>query len=169
MTVDTVMTRLYQMQLQCPADATATPKFLFAYNDAPRTLDAGNMPCFVNLPGQATNDYANLGDNQYINSRLYYMRLYILPWVLGIEGESSAQLRTIIPLVYAFFAARPKLGGIVDALGNKIPPLANVRDAFITSDTGLVPFKFEENNTILGCEFRLQVNEYQYFDYAYDE
>ena len=127
-----------------------------AYEQAPTSLDTAQLPAFINLTGPGNDDWAGLGDGQEQNTRIYVMRLYILPVSSGIPGEVERLCEPFFESVRLYFAQRPTLGG-----------LARVQSAYILSDSGVVKLPFKSADPeFLGTEFRLQVTEVISFNYA---
>lgn len=150
MSIATVKAKLATMQA-----AISGVKHAFA--QAPSTISPADAPLFVNLTGAGAANYAALGDYHRDMTRIYTMRLYVLPVALGIPGEGERQVEPLIAAVYDYFNARPSLGGIVVV-------------SYITRDTGVTRLAFEEGGAPwIGTDFVLTVEEYEDITFAPSE
>lgn len=152
MSIQSVKTQLKSLQEQIPGIA-------HAFAQAPAALNETDMPLFINLSGRGTPDYVGAGDFHNLMTRIYTMRLYVLPVALGIPGEGEREVEPLIQAVYDFFSARPALGG-----------LENIYNAYLVGDSGVSPLQFQAGGkTYIGCDFTLQVKELLEFTYAQGE
>jgi hypothetical protein len=149
MSVATVKTKLAAMQILISG-------VKHAFVQVPESLNTAELPAFINLTGQATDDWQNLGDGMDLEARIYTMRLYVLPVVLGIPGEGERLCEPFFTRVRDYFASHPLLGN-----------LAGVQIALVTGDSGVIAFPFDNSEQkYLGIEFKLQVQEHIGFNYV---
>lgn len=96
---------------------------IVAYDNAPYTISAANMPLFITLIKPLTrNELRSEGDGfgrDFIDTRSYDMILYHSPYGSGIDEEKIGLLSPWFDLVYTEFGKWPHLNdtdGIIDAL-----------------------------------------------------
>jgi hypothetical protein len=148
MSVATVKARLASIQ-------EAIPGVLVAYAQGPLSLVGANMPCFVNLTRPATVDWEQ-GSDLGIETRLYAMQLYVMPFGQGVPGEAERKCETFFPLVRITFAARP---GLED--------LPGIQEAIFLGDSGVIIMSYPlQGERYFGVEYRLQVREVVERSYA---
>jgi hypothetical protein len=129
------------------------------YAQAPEMINVSDMPLFINLTGRGNPDYVSEGDFHNLETRIYSMRLYVLPVALGIPGEGERLVEPLIETINTFFSARPSLGG-----------LENIFTAYLIGDSGIIQLPYQAGGDLyIGCDFTLQVKELLEFSYAKGE
>ncbi|MCB0207711.1 MAG: hypothetical protein KDJ52_00185 [Anaerolineae bacterium] len=153
MSVATVKARLVTIQQNITGVLTA-------YAQGPNSLSAANMPLFVNLTRKAEVDWKVFGSDMGLETRLYAMQLYVMPFGQGVPGEAEEACELFFPLVRDTFAARPSL-----------EQLLGVQEATFLGDSGVIGLKYplEGGSLYWGIEFRLQVKEVVERTYANSE
>lgn len=128
-----------------------------AYAQAPRTLGA-DLPAFVNLTGPAAHNWQILGADGDYEQRDILMRLHVIPWELGIPGESEELVEPFLERVRTAFSARPGLGsyGLGLAGASEFGPLEGVLRAYLVGDNGINGYIYA-GQSYVGVEFRLRV------------
>jgi hypothetical protein len=121
---------------------------LVAYENIPYTINAGDMPLFVNHVGQSTVSLQGSDEigREFLESRVYMLDLYSAPYASGVEGEQLARLTSIFSLVYIQFAAYPRLNR-----------LRNIVKSEITGDSGATTSMAFAGQIYFGIRFTLQV------------
>lgn len=128
-----------------------------AWAEAPNGLNASDLPAFVNFANAGKPDYAQLGDGQYVMTRLYTMRLYVLTVGSGIAGEGERLVKPLIENTYNHFVPRPSLGGTVHL-------------AYIIQDSGPSRLEFQMGGQLyIGVDFTIQVSEIVEYKFARGE
>jgi hypothetical protein len=127
---------------------------LKAYPQAPKNIPDTDVPLMLNFVGPAT--YDDDGGENVIEMREIKVRLYVCRKQEGIDGEAEARVEPFIPLVWAFFAARPGLGSGGTAITPRLTPLAGVLRVQVISDSGVTVLPYNQIE-YLGVEFRLIV------------
>lgn len=153
MSVQTVKARLTEIQ----SDGTLFADVARAYGHAPNTINAADMPCWINFTGPATYDHIIIGADENLETREYKMRLYVLPYGAGAQGEAENLCEPFFPIVRDVFNARP---------GLEYPAhLPGVQTAILLGDSGVnvLPYNGQFH---WGIEFRLQVTEIVQVDYV---
>ena len=158
--VTTVKERLAQIQAGIPAtdDAEAIAGIEGvnrAYAHGPIILPPGDLPIFVNFTVPASEDWRSLGSQFDQETRTYIMRLYVRPWLQGIDGEAEELCEPFFARVRDKFASRPGLG-----LGSIDTQISGV-EAVLLGDSGVVGMRYPVavGDMFIGIEFRLQVIE----------
>jgi hypothetical protein len=126
-----------------------------AYARGPISLPPSDLPIFVNFTGPASEDWRILGETLDQESRAYIMRLYVRPWLQGIDGEAEELCEPFFERVRDRFASRPGLG--LGAIDTQLPGI----DAVLLGDSGVVGLRYPVGggDMFIGIEFRLQVME----------
>ncbi|MCL4863861.1 MAG: hypothetical protein KJZ93_30925 [Caldilineaceae bacterium] len=130
-----------------------------SFAQGPNIINTGDMPLFINLTKPAQHNWEILGDDLDQETRLYLMRLYVLPAGNGIPGEAERLCEPFFDRVRDVFAGRPSLEG-----------LAGVQQAVLLGDSGVTLMDYPVGNfAYWGIEFKLQVTEYIEVIYAANE
>lgn len=142
MTVATVCERLARIQ----GNITGVTK-AFDMDEMPNKLNTAQLPGWITVPGEAT--YEHPDPTTEIETRLYYMLLYVAP----IEAPSQIAFRMnllapFLDRVPAAFAAR-----------NGLESLAGVLRSELVADNGQIQPLEYGGLLYAGIEFRLQVVE----------
>jgi hypothetical protein len=118
MSIDTIRTRLHDLQLLIPVTA---PVVITAYDQLPRSMvPTANMPAFLNFVRDADYDDEILGEDVVQVTRKFLMWLLVKPAAEGEEGEGEALVEPWIDVVVKYFYARPSLGNLTGILYSHI-------------------------------------------------
>ena len=145
-TVDNVLTRIYQLETRMINPVSGSP--IFAYDNIPYTISVADMPLFVNFPGSLVSNTMIGSDEvgrEMREVRNYNLVLYHSPYGSGIEGEKLGLLRPYFDLMYTLFG-----------LYAHLDDLDGVIDSLLTGDGGAGTVTFS-GQTYYGIKFTLQV------------
>jgi hypothetical protein len=147
MSIETVRTQLATLQ----ASISGVKR---AFEQLPRgaIVDA-DLPLFLNFARNAIYDWSILGADTNQSTRIYLMRLLVMPQQSGIDGEGESAVEPFIKTVVDYFASRPQLGR-----------LSGVQNAIIVGDSGPQQFVWFDI-PYWSVEFQLRVVEYATRDY----
>jgi hypothetical protein len=155
MSITTVKTNLAALERNISGITRA-----YAYAP-PGVLPDSDMPMFCNYARAA--NYSELqGSDTELITRRYLLRLYVKAITEGtrvadgsVEGENL--VAPLIDATWAYFTARPQLG-----------LTAPVMRARLLSDSGTIVLAGSDGN-YWGCEFEIEVSEYNIRQYADNE
>jgi hypothetical protein len=97
------------------AIARAIPGTRRAFDQAPLTLSANDMPCTVILPGPAVMAWSEGSDEEAaegIETRNYYCFLFVAPKGSGQEGEAFGACEPFLARARNAYASHPNLQGL---------------------------------------------------------
>ena len=154
MTVTNVLTRLREY-----GDAIAGINVEFRY--IPHVIQDGELPAWIVLPGEGAYSVTEYGNETLISTRTY--RILVLTGRAGQGSQSQGQIvvEPYLDSVPQYFAARPGLPSLTDALD----VLGEVQVPI--SDTGYIVINYPQQSDTFyhGIEFRLTVRELTTIDY----
>lgn len=143
MSIATVAERLAAIQI----DHVAGIVKAYDIDEIPNSLATANLPAFINVPGEAVQ--AAFDDDEWIETRTWYMLLYIAPIERPVEvAQRMAAAAVFLPLVRQVFADRDGLESLAGILSSRL-----------TGDSGLATPLQYGGLTYAGIEFRLEVKE----------
>jgi hypothetical protein len=143
-----VLLRLAVLQRLIARPGATPAAYIYAYDNPPLAITTGSMPLFVNYVGPLQTS-VEMGRNakgiDYMETRLYYMVLYLMSYGAGEEGEYYGLLTPYFDAVAMQFGAYPHLN-----------QLNGIEKAKMLNDSGgaTVPFA---NTAYYGIRFVLQV------------
>lgn len=100
----------------------ADGRAVVAFDNVPYTINAADMPLFVNYVGNLTQNITAGSDEvarDMREVRNYTLALYMGAYGTGVEGEVIARTTPYFPLIYQKFGSYPHLnmlGGVIDSL-----------------------------------------------------
>lgn len=120
-----------------------------AYANAPQSLPDSDLPLIIPMTGAAT--LTRMGENLAEETRLFLIRLYVVPIQAGFDGEAERKVEPFFDSVRNAYLSHPLLGN-----GAKDSALPFVIRSAWNGDGGVMVLPYAGQN-YLGAEFRLSL------------
>lgn len=120
-----------------------------AYQFPPQSLERADIPCCVNLPGNAS--HSKIADGYIVEQRDYSVLVAVGRQSEKRIDELTEKAATLIDPVIIAFEGSIMLGGVAD-----------VQEMKLTSDTGVVTLEYQNDaDRYVGFELNLQITSKQ--------
>jgi hypothetical protein len=127
------------------------PLGITGYVNTPHSIPETDLPVALHFVRSATHE--SNGSGILIEKRLFLIRVFIVPLVSGVPGESESIVEPYLDRVLVAFGERPGLSS-----SESDDPLEGIQTMKIISDSGVTILPYPDAQTkFLGLEFTVQV------------
>ena len=150
-----IVTLLQQFQV-------ANPTMLkYVHEYIPKAIATVELPCAIVFPGEATYQYASMGENitglganMAREIRFYEIVIYLNEGNMGTARQAEVRADPLYGALFNFFASRP---GLEDT--TQTPPQTVVEESKVIGDYGFERVTYGDTTEQAAIRLRLQVKE----------